>query len=133
MARGNFRQYYGGAYRKGNVSIYEAALFVVYVIAGIATFGLGSINLAWVTDFSFWIVLVSALGVFALDKQVKKNQKVTALEIGALSVAIGLPLAAAGYLTSLGIDISTYLADPTNSFIMLIVSVGALIVAAKQD
>ncbi len=133
MARGNFRQYYGGAYRKGNISVFEAALFVIYIIADVAVFGLGSINLTWVTDFSFWIVLVSALGVFAMDKQVKKNQKITALEIGALSVAIGLPLAAAGYLTSLGIDISTYLTDPTNAFIMLIVSVSSLIVAAKQD
>ncbi len=131
MAR--YGKYYGGAYRKGNVSIYEAALFVVYVLAGIAVFGLGSINLTWVTDFSFWMVVLSALGVFALDKQVKKNQKITGLEIAALSVAIGLPLAAAGYLTSLGIDISTYLADATNAFIMLIVSVGALVVAAKQD
>jgi uncharacterized membrane protein YwzB len=128
-----YRNFYGGAYRKGNISIYEAALFVTYVLAAVAVFGLGSVNLTWVTDFSFWIVVFSALGVFALDKQVKKNQKVTALEIACLAVAIGLPLAAAGYLVGMGIDISAYLTDPTNAFIMLAVSVGALIAAAKQD
>ncbi len=124
---------YGTYNKKGNVSIYEAFLFVLYIIAAIAVFGLGSINLAWVTDFSFWIVLVSALGVFALDKQRKKNQKITAIEIACLIVAIGLPLAAAGYLAGIGVDISAYLTSSTNSFILLIISVGALIIAAKQD
>ncbi len=131
MAR--YKRYYGGGFKKGRIDMVEAAALVAFVIFGIGVFGLGSINLTWVTDFGFVGVVVSALVVFAKGKEKKSNRKITAIEIGALAVAIGLPLAAAGYLTSVGIDISTYLADATNAFIMLIVSVGALIVAASQD
>ena len=131
MAR--YKRYYGGGFKKGRIDMVEAAALVAFVIFGIGVFGLGSINLTWVTDFGFVGVVVSALVVFAKGKEKKSNRKITAIEIGALAVAIGLPLAAAGYLTSVGIDISTYLTDATNAFIMLIVSVGALIVAASQD
>lgn len=127
------RRFYVSGYKKGNIGVLESVLFAVYVIAAIAVYGLGSVNLSWISDFSIWIVVVSALSIVALDKQARGKQNIAVLEIVALMVAIGLPLAAAGYLTSLGVDISEYLTNSTNAFIMLFVSVAALIIAAKQD
>lgn len=118
--------------QKGRVSLGEMLLVVVYALACIGCFGLGSIDLQWVTDFAPYIVVVSVLGVFALDKQNKKSQ-ITLMEVACIFVAIALPLAGAGYLSSLGVDISQYLADATSKFILFLVSVGALVIAGRQD
>ena len=129
MAR--VRNYYGGMYRKGNVSIWEAGLLVAYVIAAISVFGLATVNLAWITDFAPWIIVASALGVFALDKQKKTNRRMTGVEIAGLFLAIGLPIAALGVIP--GLSVANYLDGATNSLIMLLVSCLGLIIAAKQD
>lgn len=130
VARKNF---YGGVYNKGNLRTLETILLIVGVLTGIAVFGLGNVNLAWITDWSALLAVIVPIGILAADKERKPNRKITAVEIIALIVAIFLPLAAAGHLASIGIDVSQYLADPTKAFVMFLGYVGSLIVIAKQD
>lgn len=125
--------FYGGVYSKGQIRLLEITCFAVYVIAGLATFGLASVNLTWITDFAWFLTFISAIGIYLADKELKKSKKTTVVEILALLIAIVLPLAAAGYLTGLGIDISQYIADPTQAFVLYAISIGSMIVVAKQD
>ncbi len=132
MAR--YGRYYGGAYsKKGNLRVLEVALLAIGVLTGVAVFGLGSVNLAWLTDWSALLAVVVPIGILAADKEKKPSRKITAVEIIAVVVAMFLPLAAAGYLSPVGVDISQYLADSAKAFAMFMGYVGSLIVVAKQD
>ena len=130
MARRNF---YGGAYRSGRLRTLEIGLLVVGVLTGVGVFGLGSVNLAWITDWSALLAVIVPIGIMLADKESRPNRRITAIEVLAAIVAMFLPIAAAGYLTSLGVDLSQYLSDATKAFAMFLLYVGCLVVIAKQD
>jgi len=123
----NYGHYYGSAYRKGRIGLMEVGALVFYILASIAAFGLGSLSLSWLTDFTWLIVVTTMLIVLSQ----KKTIEVTGVEVIGAIVAIILPLAAAGQLTSVGIDISTYVSS--NGFLLFLISVAGAIVAATQD
>lgn len=121
------------AFKFGKIGIYEVLALIAYVMAAIATFGLGSINLSFITDWAWLICIGSVIVMFGADKEKKKKFTLTGIEGLALIIAIALPLAAAGYLTAVGIDIGTYLADSTKSLVLFLVSVISAVVVATQD
>lgn len=130
MAR---RGFYGGVSKSGRLRMLEIVLLVVGVLTGIGVFGLGSVNLAWITDWSALLAVIVPVGILLADKDARPNRKITAVEVLATIVAVFLPIAAAGYLTSIGIDVSQYLADTTKAFALFLLYVGCLVVIAKQD
>lgn len=120
--------------RKGTVGFVELAFIGLYILAAFAVFNVADLGeqLQFLVDFSWLICIGSVLVVMGSGKKGKKI-KFTGLEGVALIVAIVLPLAAAGYLTGLGIDISSYLTDSNYKLLLWGISVASCIVVATQD
>jgi hypothetical protein len=117
----------------GRVGMVEIVALIAYFLGALAEFNLATLgeSLSFVKDFAWLICIGAIVVVFGADKRRKIN--ITGLEGLALIIAIVLPLAGGGYLTSLGVDISSYLADATQSMILFLVSVGSAVVVATQD
>ena len=120
--------------RKGTVGFVELAFIGLYILAALAVFNVADLGeqLQFLVDFSWLICIGSVLVVMGSGKKGKKI-KFTGLEGVALIVAIVLPLAAAGYLAGLGIDISSYLTDSNYKLLLWGTSVASCIVVATQD
>ncbi len=120
--------------RKGTVGFVELAFIGLYILAVLAVFDVAQLGeqLQFLVDFSWLICIGSVLVVMGSGKKGKKI-KFTGLEGVALIVAVVLPLAAAGYLVGLGIDISSYLTDSNYKLLLWGVSVASCIVVATQD
>ena len=120
-------------FKFGRIGMMEVAAIVAYFLAALAVFNLATLgdSLSFVTDFAWLICIGAVVVIFGADK--KKKIKMTGIEGLALIVSVVLPLAAAGYFESIGIDLSSYLADPTNSMVLFLVSVGSTILVATQD
>jgi|UniRef100_A0AAT9J7R5 hypothetical protein len=125
--KAQYGHHWGGSFKKGRIGLMEVGALVFYVLASIAAFGLGSLSLSWLTDFTWLIVITTMLIVLSQ----KKDVTLTGVEVIGAIVAVVLPLAAAGQLTSVGIDISSYVAS--NGFLLFLISVAGAIVAATQD
>jgi hypothetical protein len=120
-------------FKFGKIGMVEVAAIVAYFLAALAVFNLATLgdSLSFVTDFAWLICIGAIVVVFGADKRRKIN--IAGLEGLALIIAVVLPLAAAGYLVSVGIDLSSYLADATQSLILFLVSVASAVVVASQD
>lgn len=118
---------------KGTVGFVELVFIGLYILAALAVFNVADLGdqLQFLVDFSWLVCVGSVLVVLGSGK--KKKIKLTGLEGVAFIVAIVLPLAAAGYLTGLGIDISSYLGDSNYRLLLWGISVASCIIVASQD
>lgn len=118
---------------KGTVGFVELVFIGLYILAALAVFNVADLGdqLQFLVDFSWLVCVGSVLVVLGSGK--KKKIKFTGLEGVAFIVAIVLPLAAAGYLTGIGIDISSYLGDSNYRLLLWGISVASCIIVASQD
>jgi hypothetical protein len=137
MAKFSSRNAFRWFFRNGKLDMVEFLAFMVFLIFAGYAFGLWIADVAntytWIKDFGMWFLVGSGLIVFFKGKERTRGKPFTLTEIAAVAVAIILPLSMLYQPLGDWLQVSTYISDVGSKLIAFIISVGALLYAAKQD
>ena len=126
----------GWFYKNGKLDTGELLGFLVYLIFAGYAFGLWIADVAetytWISDFAMWFIIGSAIFVFFKGKERSKTG-ITMTEVGAIAIAIVLPLSMVYSPLGDWLQINNYINDVGSKLIAFIISLAALLYAAKQD
>lgn len=137
MARFGSKNVFGWFFKNGKLDMVEFVGFMVFLIFAGYAFGLWISDVAttytWIADFAMWFIVGSALVVFFKGKERSRGKPFTLTEVMAVAAAIALPLSMIYQPLGDFLQVSTYISDIGSKLIAFVVSVGALLYAAKQD
>ncbi len=136
MARFGSKRVFRWFFKNGKLDMVEFVGFMIYVVFAAYAFGLWIADVAntytWIADFAMWFLIGSVLIVFFKGKE-GRNASITLTEVAAVAVAVTLPLAMVYQPLGDWLQIANYISDVGSKLVAFIVSVGALLYAAKQD
>ncbi len=125
--RDRYGHYYDGVAKKGRFGPVEALLFIAWVVASLACFGLITLPETYMT-LALTVVVISGLIMLAQ----KAHIKFTALEMVCFVVSVMLPIMASGVIQGFTLP-ADWVANTWNKVGLWSVSAVSTVVMAYQD